>query len=60
MFLVRIFRNSVVGQECFFRCWAIELVLERCIVSRLNRVVEVKPTFILLFSEIQSLKGHLN
>ena len=37
-----------------------ELVSERCIVSLPDRVVEVKPTSILLFSEIQSLKGHLN
>ena len=40
--------------------WAIELVSERYIVSLLNRVVEVKPTYILLLSEIQSPKGHLN
>ena len=33
---------------------------ERCIVSLLDRVVEVKPTCILLLSEIQSPKGHLN
>ena len=57
---VRIFRSCVVGHECFFKCWAIELVSERCIVSLLDRVVEVKPTYILLLSEIQSLKGHLN
>ena len=38
----------------------IELVSERCIVSLLDRVVEVKPTYILLLSEIQSPKGHLN
>ena len=44
----------------FSRCCAMELVSERCIVSLLNRVVEVKPTYLLLFSEIQSLKGHLN
>ena len=37
-----------------------ELVSERCIVSLLDRVLEVKPTYILLFSEIQSPKGHLN
>ena len=60
MFAVRIFRNSVVGHECFFKCCAMEFVSERCIVSLLNRVVEVKPTYILLFSEIQSPKGHLN
>ena len=57
---VRIFRNCVVGHECFFKCWAIELGSEMCIVSLLDRVVEVKPTYILLFSEIQSPKGHLN
>ena len=34
---------------------------ERYIVSLLDRVVEVKPTYILLLlSEIQSPKGHLN
>ena len=49
---VGIFRNCVIGHECFFKCWAIELVLERCIVSLLNRVVEVKPTYISLLSEI--------
>ena len=38
-----------------------ELVSERCIVSLLDRVVEVKPAYtLLLFSEIQSPKGHLN
>ena len=60
MFSVRIFRNSVVEHECFFKCCAMELVSERWIVSLLNRLVEVKPTYILLFSEIQSPKGHLN
>ena len=30
------------------------------IVSLLDRVVEVKPTYILLLSDIQSPKGHLN
>ena len=28
MLSVRIFRSSVVGHECFFKCWAIELVSE--------------------------------
>ena len=37
-----------------------ELVPERCIVSLLDRVVVVKPTYIQLFSEIQSPKGYLN
>ena len=59
-FSVRIFRHSVVGHECFFKCCAMELVSERCIVSLLDRVVEAKPTYELLFSEIQSPKGHLN
>ena len=54
------FHNSVVGHECFFNCCAMELVSDRCIVSLRYRVVEVKPTYILLFSEIQSPKGHLN
>ena len=40
-----------------FRCWAIELVPERCMMSRLDRVVYVKLIHI-LFSEIQSPKGH--
>ena len=48
VFSVRIFRNSVVGHECLFRCCAMELVPERCMVSLLDRVVEVKPTYILL------------
>ena len=46
VFSVRIFRSCVVGHECFFKCWAIELVSERCIVSLLDRVVEVKLTYI--------------
>ena len=49
VFLLRIFRNSLVGHECFFRYWAMELVSEKCIVSLLNRVVAVKPTYISKF-----------
>ena len=52
---VRIFRNLVVGQEYIFRC-----AIERCMISRLDRVVDVKPTYILLLLDIQSPKGHLN
>ena len=37
-----------------------EVVLERCIVSLLDTIVGVKPTYIFSFSAIQSLKGHLN
>ena len=60
MFSVGIFQNSVVGQECSFRYWAIEMESERWIVSLLYRGTEVKWMYILLFSEIQSLNGHLN
>ena len=59
MFSVRIFRNSVLGQECFFRCCAIELVSDRCIVSHLDEIVEVRQMYLWLFSEIQSSKVHL-
>ena len=52
VFSVRIVHNSVVGNECFFKYCAMEFVSERCIVSLLDRVVEVKPTCILLFSVI--------
>ena len=34
--LVRIFHDCVVGHKCIFKCWAIELVSERCIVSFLD------------------------
>ena len=37
-----------------------EQVSESCIVRFLNRVVEVKPTYKLLFSEIQSPNKDLN
>ena len=50
----------LLGMNVFLNAWAIELVSERCIVSLLDRVVEVKPTYILLLSEIQSPRGHLN
>ena len=36
-----------------------ERASERCIVGLLDRVVEVKLIYILLFSEIQYPKGHL-
>ena len=59
MFSVRIFHNSVVGHECFLKCCAMELVSKKCTVSLLDRVVEVKPTYISLLSERKS-KEHLN
>ena len=49
----------LLGMDAFFFSCAMQLVSERCIVSLLDRVVEVKPTHILLFSEIQSPKRHL-
>ena len=60
VFSVRIFHISAVGHECFFKCRAMELVSERCIVSLPYRVVEVKLIYISLFSEIQSPKRHFN
>ena len=51
----------VTGRNCFFyRCCAIEPISDRRVKSHLDRLVEVKPTYILLFSEIQSPKVHLN
>ena len=44
----------------FFKWSAMELESERWIFSLLDKVVEGKPPYILLFSEIQSPKGHLN
>ena len=44
----------------FFRSWVMKLVSGKGIVSLLGSVVVVKPTYILLFSEIQSSKGDLN
>ena len=46
--------------ECVLRCKAMELESLRCIVSRLERVVVVRPTYILFSLETQSPKGHLN
>ena len=43
-----------------FKGCAMELVSDRCILRLLDGVVEVKPTYILLFLEIKSPKGHLN
>ena len=37
-----------------------KLELLRCIVSRLERVVVVRPTYTLFSLETQSPKGHLN
>ena len=58
VFSVRIFRNCFWA-GIFFNCCAMELLSDRCVVGRLNSVAEVKPTYILLFLEIQSPKVHL-
>ena len=44
LFSVRIFPNSVFWEEFFLKKYcAIELVSDRCMVSRLDRGVEVVP-----------------
>ena len=57
VFSVRIFQTLFLGRNVFFRCGAIELVSDRWLVSRLDKVVEVKLMYIQLFSEIQSPKA---
>ena len=54
----RIFRNLDLGIEWVLRCKAMESL--RCIVSRLERVVVVRPTYASFSFETQSPKGHLN
>ena len=51
-FSVRIFRNSVVGHECFFKCCATELVSERCIVSLTYTYIYRKSVYSLKWSAI--------
>ena len=58
VFSTRIFRNLDLGIEWVLRCKAIEIESLQCTVSRLQRVVVVKPTLSSL--ETQSHKGHLN
>ena len=60
VFSTRIFRHLGFGIEWFLRCKAIELESLRCIVSRLERFVVVRPTYALFSLETQSPKGHLN
>ena len=48
------------GNRMGLRCKAMELKSLRCIVSRLERVVMVRPTYVLFSLETQSRKGHLN
>ena len=58
--LTRIFRNLDLGIEWVLRCKAMELQSLRCTVSRLERVVVVRPTYTLFSLETQSSKGYLN
>ena len=60
MFSTRIFRNLDLGLEWVLKCKAMELKFLRCIVSRLQSAVEVKPTYVLFSLETQSPKGQLN
>ena len=57
VFSVRIFRNSVVGHECFFKCCAMELVSERHIVSLFDRGAELNQH---IYDFFKSPKGHLD
>ena len=60
VFSTRIFQSLDLGKECVSRCKAMELESLRCIVSRLERVVVVRPTYALFSLETQSPMGHLN
>ena len=46
--------------ELFLKLKAIEMESFRCIVSRLERVVVVRPIYVLFSLETQSPRGHLN
>ena len=54
MFLTRILRNLDLGIEWVLRYKAIELESLRCIVRRLERVVVVRPTYVLIWLETVS------
>ena len=56
----RIFRNLDLGIEWVLRYKVMELESLRCLVRRLERVVVVRPTYVLFALETQSPKGHLN
>ena len=60
VFSSRIFWNWDLGIEWVLRCKSIELESLRCIVSCLERVVVVRPTYVLFSLETSSPKGHLN
>ena len=54
VFSTRIFQNLNLGIEWVLRCKAMELESLRCIVSRLERVVVVRPIFVLFSLETVS------
>ena len=56
----RIFQNLDLEIEWVLRCKPMELESLRCMVSRLERVIVVRPTYVLFSLETQSPKGHLN
>ena len=60
VFSTRIFRNLDLGIEWVLRSKAMELESLGCIVSCLERVVVVRPTYVLFSLETQSPKGPLN
>ena len=55
VFSTRIFSKSEIGNSVFLRCKSMELESLRCIVKHLERVLEVRPTYILFLLETQSL-----
>ena len=59
MFLTRIFRNLDLGIEWVLRCKAMELESLRFIVSRLERVVVVRPTYALKNNTLYTCKQPL-
>ena len=60
VFSSRIFRNLDLGIEWALRCKAMEQESLRCIVSRLERVVVVRPTYALFSLETQTVMTDLS
>ena len=60
VFSTRNFRNLDLGTEWVLRCKAMEQESLRYIVSRLERVVVVRPTYGSFSLATQSPKGHMN
>ena len=54
VFSTRIFRNLDLEIEWVLRCKAMELESLRCIVSRLESVIVVRPTYVLFSFETVS------